>query len=701
MSGYRIGIDVGGTFTDFAMVDGAGRLILHKTPSTPHDPSEGVFTGLCELAADRSIALADFLARIEIIVHGTTVCTNALLTRNGARVGLLTTAGFRDVLQMRRGLRESRYDNTEEPPEPLVPRELRIGVQERVGADGSVLTPLATADLAAAAENFRRQRVDAIAICFMHAYLRNDHEVKAAAYLRQALPDAFISVSSDLLARIGFYERTSPTVINSYVGPILSRYLTRLRQRLAEAGCAAQLLIIQSNGGVATPEICILRPATTVLSGPASGPLLGVDALRKHGYTNGVVVDMGGTSFDVALVQDGRPLFTDEGTIDRLHLGLPMLQILTVGAGGGSVGWIDAGGLLHIGPQSAGADPGPACYGRGGSEPTCTDANLVLGYLDPDFFLGGRMRLDREQATHAIGERVAEPLRLTVAAAAAAMFRVINTNMAAAIREVSVERGIDPRRLPLVVGGGAGPLHAGFIAQELGMPLVILPRQSSVLCAAGALFTDFIHDYVRTHLGVLLALDWSVLDGYAHDLQADAERTLTAEGIAGGDAEYRWSVDLMYEGQHHHIGVPVAAAEFDGRHTGEILARFHEIHDHLYGYSLPEKEAGVSMVNLRLTAIGRTPKPSMPEASRVAPDPGAARKGSRPIWLPGTGTFQDVPVYDGDRLTHGHELKGPAVVETSTTTLIVPNDFSLACDPWSSFLLLPAPVRSLTSAASY
>lgn len=688
MSGYRIGIDVGGTFTDFAMVEESGRLILHKTPSTPHDPSEGVFSGLRELAVGRSLSLAEFLDRIEIIVHGTTVCTNALLTRRGARVGLLGTAGFRDVLQMRRGVRESRYDNTEAPPQPLVPRELRVGVQERIDAQGAVLMPLSEDDLAGAAAHFRSHGVDAVAICFMHAYARNDHELQAAARLRAALPDAFISVSSDLLARIGLYERTSATVINSYVGPILQRYLTRLRQRLGEAGCAARLTIIQSNGGVASPEICIARPATTVLSGPASGPILGADALRKHGHAGGVVVDMGGTSFDVALVQDGRPLFTDEGNIDGLHLGLPMLQIHTVGAGGGSIGWIDTGGLLHMGPQSAGADPGPACYGRGGREPTCTDANLVLGYLDPDFFLGGRMRLDRERAAAAIAERVAEPLRLTVPAAAAGMFRVINTHMAAAIREVSVERGIDPRRLPLVVGGGAGPLHAGFIAQELGMPLVIVPRHSSVLCAAGALFTDFIHDYVRTHLSALNAMDWSVLQGYVAELRAEAERTLSVEGIGARQSAYRWSLDLMYEGQHHHIAVPVQESELDGHHTPEILQRFHKIHDRLYGYSLPEQGAGVGMVNLRLTAVGQTPKPTLPQTPPVAADPTAARKGSRSIWLPTSSSFETVPVYDGDRLTHGHQFKGPAVVETGTTTLIVPGDFTLACDAWNNFVLI-------------
>ncbi|MCC6211543.1 MAG: hydantoinase/oxoprolinase family protein [Burkholderiales bacterium] len=690
MSGYRIGIDVGGTFTDFTMLDEAGRLAVHKTPSTPQDPSEGVFDGLRALAAAGSLSFHDFIARIATIVHGTTVCTNALLTRSGARVGLVTTAGFRDVLQMRRGLRESRYDNTEKAPESLVPRELRSGVRERTGADGSILTPLATDDLAAVAESFRRHEVQAIAICFMHAYLRNEHEVLAASYLRQALPGAFVSVSSDLVSRIGLYERTSATVINSYVGPALSRYLTRLQRRLAEAGCGARLLIIQSNGGVAAPEICIRRPATTVLSGPASGPVLGIDVLAKHGCSDGVVVDMGGTSFDVALIQDGQALFTDEGAIDKLHLGLPMLQIHTIGAGGGSIGWIDGGGLLHVGPRSAGADPGPACYGKGGGEPTVTDANLVLGYLDPGFVLGGSMRLDGGSARHAIATRVAEPLQLTVDAAAAGIFRVINTNLAAAIREVSVERGIDPRRLSLVVGGGAGPIHAGFIAQELGMPMVIVPRHSSVLCAAGALFTDFIHDLVRTHLGVLVTLDWPTMEGLAREMHTEAERTLDAEGIAAGAREFRWSFDLMYEGQHHHIGVPVAAQEFARRQTREILARFHQTHDRLYGYSLPEKDAGVSMVNLRLTAIGHVPRPALPAVPRTVAAPEAACKGSRPIWLPDANSTKEVPIYDGERLTHGHELPGPAVVETGTTTIVVPGGCILACDASGNFLLTPA-----------
>ena len=496
---YRIGVDVGGTFTDFLLFDSNGAAIVHKVLSTPDDPSRAVLAGLAQMADDAGVDLATFIAEVDLIVHGTTVTTNAVLTGKTSRTGLLTTRGFRDALQMRRGIREVQYDNKYPAAEPLVPRWLRRPISERVDTEGSVVTPLELADVDAAVTLFKESAIDAVAICFMHGYANDAHERAAAERVRQLMPDAYLSVSSEVLPQVRFYERISTTVLNAVVGPILSRYLGNLTARLADEAFAGALLIMQSNGGVTSPEVASDLAASTLLSGPAAAPVAGMAYVAPHHTQDFITIDMGGTSFDAALVKDGAPSITTDSRVNRHALGLASMEINTIGAGGGSIAWIDDGGLLRMGPDSAGASPGPVCYGRGGAAPTCSDADLVLGYLDADFFAGGTIPLDRDAAEHAIAEQIGRPLEMTAVEAANGMYHLMNVNMASAIREISVQKGYDPRDFLLLCAGGAGPLHAAAIAAELEIKNILIPKESSIFCAAGMLHSDLKHDFVRSY----------------------------------------------------------------------------------------------------------------------------------------------------------------------------------------------------------
>ena len=466
------------------------RPTIHLAPYLP---------ALCNWLSSAIARLTLFSNEVEIIVHGTTVTTNAVLTGKIAPVGLLTTHGFRDALQMRRGMREVQYDNKYPAPEPLVPRRLRRPIVERINAEGEVLQPIMLDGVDDALERFKAAGVEAVAVCFMHAYRNDVNEQAAAQRVAEQMPDTYLSVSSRVLPQVRFYERVSTTVLSAGVGPILSRYLQRLVERLDAAVFGGVLLIMQSNGGVTGPKKAAALAASTLLSGPAAAPIAGLAYAGVHEIRDLITVDMGGTSFDAALVKDGAPSLTSASRVNRHALGLETMDINTVGAGGGSIAWIDDGGMLRMGPDSAGAHPGPVCYGLGGELPTCTDANLILGYLSPDYFAGGSMPLNSESARSAIEEKIAGPLGLPVVDAAYGMFQLINSNMASAIREISVQKGYDPRDFLLICAGGAGPIHAAQIANELEIRNILIPRQSSIFCAAGMLHSDLKHDFVRSY----------------------------------------------------------------------------------------------------------------------------------------------------------------------------------------------------------
>ncbi len=686
--GLKIGIDVGGTFTDFLVAWEDREPEIFKVLSTPDDPSAAVINGLTEIAGQQSppLSLQAFMETVETIVHGTTVTTNATLTRNGAKSGLITTKGVRDALEMRRGIREEQYNNRYTNVEPLVPRYLRFGVQGRLDRNGKEVEPLSLDEVSQAIDFFRAEGVEAVSICFMNAFANAEHEHRAAELVREKLPDAYLTVSTDLLPSIRFYQRVSTTALNSYIGPILNKYLEKLTARLDENGFNGILLIMQSNGGVMTPETARKSAALTLLSGPAAGPGAGLIYTQAHGQDNCIVVDMGGTSFEAALVT-GSPVVVNEGTIDRHRIALPMLAIHTIGAGGGSIGWIDEGGLLRMGPQSAGADPGPVSYGQGGKLPTCTDANLILGYLNPDFFAGGTMQLDMDAARAAIKEHIADPLGMDVESAAAGMFRVTCNNMAQGVREVTIKRGFDPREFPMIVAGGAGPIHSCMICEELQIPFQIVPRESSILCAVGMLMGDLKHDYVKTFVARLDSLDWSDLHNLVSSMVAEGAAMLKEEYIPEASQQFQVKLDCRYQKQYHEVSVVVDREWINAGDTEAVTSAFHAEHNRLYGYSLEDHDVSIELINVRLQAIGLTDKPKFQVQDFAGEDASGALKGERDMYIFSQKAFQPVAVYDGHKMRFGNRVSGPAMIEQVTTAIMVSDAYDCVVDKYGSFAL--------------
>lgn len=684
----KIGIDVGGTFTDFLVVEQGYEPRIHKTLSTPEDPSLAVLQGLGEMAkiGGASCSLQTFLEATHTIVHGTTVTTNATLTRNGAKSGLITTRGVRDALEMRRGIREEQYNNRYTNVVPLVSRYCRIGVEGRLDRNGDEVKPLSLDDVSEAIALFKQEGVEAVSICFMNSFANPEQEQLAAELVRREMPEAYLTVSSELLPSIRFYERVSTTVLNSYVGPILDHYLDQLQERLAADHFKGLLLIMQSNGGVMSPEVAREKAALTLLSGPAAGPGAGLVYTQAHDQDKCIVVDMGGTSFEAALVVEG-PLMVNEGTIDRHRIALPMLGIHTIGAGGGSIGWLDEGGLLRMGPMSAGADPGPVSYGRGGTQPTTTDANLVLGYLNADYFAGGKMKLDREKARQAIDQAIATPLGISIEDAAAGMYRVACNNMAQGVREITIKRGFDPREFPMVVAGGAGPIHSCLICDELEVPFQIIPRESSILCAVGMLMSDLKHDFVRTYVSRLDGVEWERVDQLVNEMRDEGDRLLDEEKIPVERRTMFIRFDCRYLKQYHEVSFEVAAGDFADHNSDAITSAFHKEHNRLYGYSLESQEVPIEIINLRVQALGRSQKPEFRAIEFGGSDASHALKGERSLYVFEQASFKTVPVFDGHKLNHGNHVIGPAIIEEETTAIFVSGSFNSLCDQFGSFVL--------------
>jgi N-methylhydantoinase A len=684
----KIGIDVGGTFTDFVIAREGEPPRIHKTLSTPADPSIAVVDGLAQIAAamEPPLSLAEFARSIDTIVHGTTVTTNATLTSTGAKCALLTTAGVRDALEMRRGIREEQYNNRYTNVKPLVPRSRRAGVAGRMDREGRELAPLDVAAVEQALAAWRAEGVEAVAVCFMNSFANAAHEQAAVEMVRRALPEAYLSVSTEVLPSIRFYERVSTTVLNAYVGPKLEHYLEQLVERLAGAGFAGLLLIMQSNGGVISPQAAREKAALTLLSGPAGGPGAGLFYAAAHGQDRCITTDMGGTSFEASIAV-GAPMVKNDGDIARHRIALPMLDIHTIGAGGGSIGWLDQGGLLRMGPQSAGADPGPACYGRGGKLPTTTDANVVLGYLDPEFFAGGQMRLDVAAARRAIEEHIARPMGLSIEQAAAGMYRVACNNMAQGVREVTIKRGFDPREFPLIPGGGAGPIHGCLICSELEIPLQIVPREASVLCAFGMLMCELRHDYVRTFVSKLQGVDWSRLSMLVDTMSAEGARALADERIAPARRRVELRLDCRYVKQYHEVSVPVPLEAIVRQDGASVARAFHDEHLRLYGYSLETEGSPVEIINVRLQAIGATDRPAYRGDAGGNGDASTAHKGRRSVYIAERDSFAEVPVYDGHRMHCGHRVTGPALIEQQTTAIVVSDGYDCVVDSLGSFVL--------------
>ncbi len=676
---YRIGVDVGGTFTDFTIFDGtSGEVHFHKVPSTRHDPSEAIATGLRQLLDDHGLAAE----KVSYLGHGTTVATNIVIEGRGARAGMLTTRGFRDALELGRQARPSIYDYRVQKPPVLIPRDRRAEVVERIGPEGEVLTPLDEGSLRTAIADLAAQKVEAVAICFLHSYRTPDHEARAAALVRELLPEAHLTVSAELLPEFREFERMSTVAVNAFVGPSMGRYLARLRGRVEEIGIPVAPYTIHSNGGLMSLDAVQAAPVRTCVSGPAAGVVGAAEIGAVAGFRNLVTFDVGGTSTDVSLIHDGRAVFTSERLVAGYPVKTPMLDIHVIGAGGGSIAAIDDAGAMKVGPQSAGADPGPVAYGRGGTEPTLTDANLVLGRLDAQMLLGGRMQVDLDAARAAITERIAKPLGVPLEVAAHGIIRIAVANMSRAIRSVSVEKGHDMADFALCAFGGAGPLHGAEVAVEAGLPRVLIPREPGTLCARGMLLTDLSTDYVRSRFSDATAEGWAaMLDAFA-EMEAEGRAWLEAEAIPAAQQRFKRMLDARYMGQNFEVRVDctgLGAGDLDALHE-----RFHAAHRREYGHDI--RERAVQMVSARVQALGevaKAPQAELPGGDNLA----NALVGTRPVYADPANGWQDTPVHDRARLPAGVDIPGPAIInEMSTTTLILPGQ-SARRDRWGNLIL--------------
>ncbi len=661
----RVGIDTGGTFTDVCLVGEDGALAIFKLSSTGHDPSEAIANGLVAILEQQESDAKS----VGYLGHGTTVATNALLEHQGARTGVLTTSGFRDLLELGRQMRPNLYDLQADKPVPLVRRAHRFEVDERVLATGDVLKSLDRDGVRHAVRELRRAGIESIAVCFLYSYLFPEHEDVVAQIITEEYPNAYVSLSHDVIAEFREYERLSTTVVNSYVGPLMSRYIRRLRTRVGEIGVPASPFITQSNGGIISLDVASETPVRTVLSGPAAGVVGARRVAEAAGFTDVITFDMGGTSTDVSLLTTGQGSARMQQEVAGYPIRTSMLDISTVGAGGGSIAWIDSGGHLKVGPQSAGADPGPACYGRGGESATVTDANVALGILSRDALLGGRMPIDASEADNAV-DRLAATLNLTREDVAQGIIALATANMAKAIRVISVERGYDPRDYTLVAFGGAGPLHAARLARELDIPRVLVPTIPGILCAYGLLVADLRTDFSRTIVVPAAAESLSALNSGFDELSAAATEWFEREGIDLTRRRVKRSVDMRYVGQNYELPVELPNRPVRDNDMSEILAAFHVVHDQAYGYAAQDEPA--QFVTLRLEAIGEVDKPE-PRRIHSGGSADAAIIGHRRVYLPEQGGWCDVPLYDRLRLTSGVTIAGPGIVEQmDSTTLILP-----------------------------
>lgn len=679
--GYRIAFDVGGTFTDYTLQDEAtGSFSYFKVPSTPQDPSIAIATGIASFLERLSIDPKD----VSHLGHGTTVATNLVIERKGTRVGLLTTKGFRDVLEIGRQTRPHLYDYSVHRPTPLVPRELRIEIAERVMSDGSVLVPLNVGQVEDAARTFASAGVGAVAICFLHSYRRPEHERQAREIVRKLVPDAYISISSDVLPEFREFERMSTTVLNAYMGPRMGNYIERLLDRVRALEISADIDTVHSNGGLMSLQTVREVPVRTCVSGPAAGVTGAVEVGRVAGFSNLVTFDVGGTSTDVSVIVKGKPLFASDRLVADYPVKTPMLDIHVIGAGGGSIAEVDDAGALKVGPRSAGADPGPVAYGRGGMRPTITDANIVLGRLDPVALLEGRLPVNAEAAREAILSQVAIPLGLTLEAAAHGVVRIANANMTRAIQSVSTEKGHDIRDFALIAFGGAGPLHATELARECGIRRVLVPLEPGTFCARGILMSDITMDFVRSELSVAGEAAWRRVCATVREMENQAATWLDREGVATERRELRVTIDARYDGQNFEVAVPVDHLTIDG--LSPFLTAFRSRHFQEYGYDVLGRDTEI--VNCRVQAVGRVDKTAQVFVPRTDV---AARTGNRMVYYGSEFGWLATDIYRRGCLPVGAMLTGPAIVEEMSSTTVIHPEQSMTVDAMGNLVVAVLP----------
>jgi N-methylhydantoinase A len=697
--GYRIGIDVGGTFTDFLVVEPDGTFGLWKSPTTPDDQSVGVMEGLAQVAAQRDLTLRRLLERTDLIIHGTTTADNTMIELTGAKTGLLVTKGHRDQIELRRGYKENIWDPSAPPPPQIVPRRYRLTLTERLDYQGNVLVPLDEEEVRARVRRLKKAGVSSIAVVLLFSFVNPAHEQRVAEIIAEEYPEVeMVSLSHRVHPAAPEFERTSTTVVNAYVGPRVRRYLSRLVERLAENGFAHPLLVMQSSGGIAAAPSVADRPIVTLASGPAGGVIGACRVAAEAGIGDFISVDMGGTSYDVCLVRGGEPTIKSFWNwVHRYLIALPMVDVISIGAGGGSIARVRAGGL-SVGPESAGGDPGPICYGRGGTEPTVTDANLVLGYLNPDRFAGGTLPLKVDGVAEAIEERIGRPLGMSALEAAWGIYRLTNATMNQAIIRVSAERGHDPRRFALVAFGGNGPVHALAQAEELGISRVLIPRTAPAFSALGLLVADYLVDKVRATLTSVGEVDAARLEAVyrgmeeeadaseaAHleevyrALEEEADAELRGAGLPTRRFQHQRFAQCRYPGQTWDIDVPVAG-HVTPKELAAIAERFHRRHFEEHTYDRRGEDVMISALRVRSRAV--LSKPALP----------AVRGSSTPPRPVGTrlacfgGTLVRTRIYEGPSFRAGQRVAGPAIVEEPFTTVVVPPGWTLRLDRQGNYV---------------
>ena len=657
----RISVDIGGTFTDVIVLDEkTGSLRLEKVETTPQNPADGVLAGFDKAEAD--------IEHIDFFVHGTTLGLNALLTRTGARVAIVTTKGFRDVYLLARTSRDPMYDLKYRKAESLVPRYLTFEVDERVDYHGNVLRPFDHKGAAEIARKIKEKGVESVAVCFLHSYANPDHELAMARALNEVCREVSVTLSHNLSREYREYERTSTTVIDAYVKPIARSYLERLDGKLRESGFDGRFLMTRSGGGAMTLEAAKEQPVHLVLSGPAGGVIGGAYLSNKIGHKNLITIDMGGTSLDASLIADGQMTVENEQYFQTMPISIPTIDIHTVGAGGGSIAWIDDGGHLQVGPKSAGASPGPACYKKGGQEATFTDAALIIGYLDPKNFLGGEMEIDPSLSERAI-DKLAQRLNLSVDASAAGIVRISEAKIAGAIRVISIERGYHPKDFAILAFGGGGPFVASHVARELTVPHVIVPPGPGNFSALGMLMVDVIHDFAQTYVTSLEDMDIKTVNEIYAGLLEKGQSALTDDGFDKEHGVFIPTAELRYQGQEHTVNISMPSYKLSSGEIAKIIDAFNAAHERQYGHSMMGDP--VEIVTLRLRSVGLLPRPELPKIRQGTGSPAKARKGSRPVYQYGAGEQLDYSVYERDQLLRGDRIEGPAIVEEPSSTTVI------------------------------
>jgi N-methylhydantoinase A len=686
---YRVGSDIGGTFTDLILASEDGQTFhVGKVLTTP-EPDDAVIAGIETVLAAAGVAPS----QVSHVLHGTTLFTNAIIERKGARTALVTTRGFRDAVEIAREHRYDMYDLYMQRPRPLAPRHLRFELDERVLASGTVRHPMDPEEVRRLAVRLRAAGIEAVGVCLLHAYANPTHERLAGTILRETLPEVAVTLSSELVPEIREYERTSTTLANVYVQRLAQRYLERLGERLRRVGVVGGLFIMQSNGGLCEADTGGRFPVRLIESGPAAGALAAAHYGALLGHRDLLSFDMGGTTAKACVIADGEPLVSPEFEIDRryhfkkgsgLPIKVPVIEMIEIGTGGGSIARVDALRRLRVGPESAGARPGPAAYSLGGTEPTVTDADLVLGYLDPDFFLGGQMRLDREAARRAIAERVGKPLGLDLVEAAWGIHQLANESMASAARIHAIERGKDVERFPIFAFGGAGPVHAFGVARILRSPRVIYPLGAGVTSAVGFLVAPLSFDFVRTLPGDIAQLDWAAVARAVAEMEAEG-RAVLGRTIPADQVRFRRFADMRYRKQGYEIRVPIPEGPLDASRREEVHQSFEGAYRAIYGHTV--RDAPIEAVSWRVVAQGPRPTLRLPTAAGAGRDPRAARKGIRRVYLPDARGYADVPVYDRYALGAGATIEGPAVIEERESTVVVSAAAAIRVDAASNVIV--------------